>query len=71
MGLWEQHLKTKNQENQGLNFLLHLFFTRLQGCAFLFTWWGLIPEWVTPEWVLVVVLVVLVVVLVVLAVVSS
>ena len=34
-------------------------------------WWGLYPEWVNPEWVLVVVLVVLVVVLVVLAMVSS
>ena len=32
---------------------------------------GLHPEWLTPEWVLVLVLVVLVVVLVVLAVVSS
>ena len=34
-------------------------------------WWGLTPERVTPEWVLVVVLVVLVVVLVILVVVSS
>ena len=34
-------------------------------------WRGLNPEWLTPEWVLVLVLVVLVVVLVVLAVVSS
>ena len=33
-------------------------------------WSGLNPEWLTPEWVLVLVLVVLVVVLVVLAVVS-
>ena len=33
-------------------------------------WKGLNPEWLTPEWVLVLVLVVLVVVLVVLAVVS-
>ena len=36
-----------------------------------FFWRGLNPEWLTPEWVLVLVLVVLVVVLVVLAVVSS
>ena len=34
-------------------------------------WRGVNPEWLTPEWVLVLVLVVLVVVLVVLAVVSS
>ena len=34
-------------------------------------WRGLNPEWLTPEWVLVLVLVVLVVVLVVLAVVAS
>ena len=41
------------------------------GFWYWWSWRGLNPEWLTPEWVLVLVLVVLVVVLVVLAVVSS